>query len=152
MAAVETPAQASTTMTGPLPDRGKPDAPKNSDSSLKNVSISAATGSARRPPPRPRGTPIAAIADGGATRGARSRSNGRADGESRLSQLPDGAVTAPEPTPVKCDGCNEVGHDLRECPHRSESAGGSSEEEKEEDVSDDGTYEDEDDDEDDDED
>ncbi len=26
------------------------------------------------------------------------------------------------PVPVKCEGCNEAGHEFRECPHRSDGA------------------------------
>lgn len=47
----------------------------------------------------------------------------------------DGGGTA-EVT-VKCDGCNEVGHEFRECPHRSDSAVELSEEEEESEEKDD---------------
>lgn len=71
--------------------------------------------------------------------------NGRAnDGEvaSKGSEVISETVTAT----VTCDGCNELGHSLRDCPHRSESAGGESEEEEEAEISDDEADDDDDDD------
>jgi len=50
------------------------------------------------------------------------------------------------PVPVKCEGCNEAGHEFRECPHRSDSAleGSDVMEDSDSDSEDDGGGEDED--------
>lgn len=66
----------------------------------------------------------------------RMYSNGRANNGqvvSKGSEMVSGTATAT----VMCDGCNEVGHRLRDCPHRSESAGEESEVEISDDEADD---------------
>lgn len=45
----------------------------------------------------------------------------RRDG-SRSSSGGGGGATVAVAVAVKCEGCNEEGHDFRECPHRSDSA------------------------------
>lgn len=44
----------------------------------------------------------------------------------------DGSIGNREVHVVRCEGCNEEGHELKECPHRSDSALAESEEDEEE--------------------
>lgn len=78
-------------------------------------------------------------ANGGVTsrQNARGTSGGRSGEDASSSQRQ-------EKTVLMCEGCNEEGHEFRQCPHRSDSAvENSNEESEEDDDGEDEEYEDE---------
>ena len=122
--------------SGPSPGRGVPVAENG------GASNGPLKGNERdehgRHQPQQRGAPGTA-----SRRGNSSRSSGGGGGGGR-----GGGAAVAVAVAVKCEGCNEEGHDFGECPHRSDSAlEGSGEEDEEEEDSDEYQDEEEDDDE-----
>lgn len=66
----------------------------------------------------------------------RMYSNGRAN-SGQVASKGSEVVSETATATVTCEGCNEIGHGLRDCPHRSESAGEESEAEISDDEADD---------------